>query len=134
MRAVLDTSVLISGGVRLDSGFSLAVASLSYAELQFGAAKPGLPPLESARRRARLQQLMATFGQGLPFDDQAATSYGILSALVVTSGQQVRRRQLDLLLAAVAHAHQAALVTENGSDFITLRGALPVMKPTGDLW
>jgi predicted nucleic acid-binding protein len=63
MRAVLDTSVLIDGDFGLDDDFELAVASVSFAELRFGANRPGLDPAERAVRKQRLARLEGLFAR-----------------------------------------------------------------------
>ena len=125
MRAFLDTSVLIAGDYGLGAGFELAVTSLSYAELEFGVHMPGLDPVARALRRERIIEVLETFGPGAPFDDRAAQSYGILTECVLRSGRQVRRRVVDLQIAAIAHCHRAALVTLNAED---LRGVERLVK------
>ena len=134
MRALLDTSVLISGNLQLDSTFELAVASLSYAELQFGVSLPHLTAQQRAFRKTQLMRIMQRFGSGLPFDDSAATSYGIITEAVIRANQQVRHRAVDLLIASIAHSQGAALVTENGSDFSCLTMIMGVLKPDGHAW
>jgi predicted nucleic acid-binding protein len=130
----LDTSILLGGQFAIASTFEVAVASLSYAELQFGISKPGLSPQDFMARQTRYQRLREQFGDGLPFDDQASISYGLLASLTLRAGRQLRGRQLDILIAAVAHANQAAIVTANPGDFIALAGAIPVLDPLGDPW
>jgi len=134
VKAVLDTSVLISDSARLHPDDLLTVSSLSYAELEFGATLPSLTTEERAFRRSRLARLKLRFGPGLPFDDQAAVSYGIIAEAVVRANRLVRGRAVDLLIAAIAHANQAALITENGPDFSPLNRLMPVLAPSGDPW
>ncbi|MCL2483513.1 MAG: hypothetical protein FWF43_08905 [Propionibacteriaceae bacterium] len=134
MKALVDTSVLISGNFQLSSTYELAVASLSYAELHFGASLPTLSPSQSAYRRTHVMRLTERFGPGLPFDDQASISYGILTEVVLRANRQVRRRTMDLLIASVAHSQGAALITENGSDFIPLSVVIPILTPDGSPW
>jgi len=134
VKALLDTSVLISDSAQLDDADVLAVASLSYAELEFGATLPSLTTEERALRRSRLARLKLRFGPGLPFDDQAAVSYGIIAEAVVRAHRQVRGRAVDLLIAAIAHANQAALITDNGADFAPLHRLMPILTPAGKPW
>jgi len=134
MLALLDTSVLISGHARLESGYELGVASLSYAELQFGASLPDLSAEQRASRRTRILRLEDRFGPGIPFDDRAAASYGIISEAEVRAHRQVRRRIMDLLIASIAHSNDAALITENGADFAPLSPLLRVLTPDGRAW
>ena len=115
-RAVLDTSVLVAADVPpLDGELAVSVASL--AELHFGALVTDDADVRAERvRRLTLIEHLYT---PLPIDGAVARSYGHLAALVARSGRQPRSRVMDLLIAATAHANDAALVTRNASD---LRG------------
>ena len=115
-RGVLDTSVLIATDVQPLPG-ELAISVISLAELHFGvlAAKN---PDSRAQRLTRLTGLQRRF-EALPVDDAGADSYGRLAARIVDTGRQPRARVMDLLIAATAHAHAAALYTRNPND---LRG------------
>jgi predicted nucleic acid-binding protein len=129
MRVLLDTSVLIAGRFGLDDSHDLAVTSLSYGELNFGASLPGLTAAERSRRLKRILALQQLFGPGLPFDDAAAASYGIITEFVVRSGRSVRGRAVDLLIAAVAHSRDAAVVTLNPNDFRPLGEIMDILSP-----
>ena len=91
-----------------------AVSAVTLAEL---AAGPHLAwtVAESARRQARLQQVEAAFDP-LPFDAAAARSYGQVVAAVAAGGRFRRRRVVDLLIAATAHANGLAVYTRNPDD------------------
>lgn len=65
---------------------------------------------------ARLQRVEATFDP-LPFDAEAARQYGAIAAGVVAVGRKPRRREADLMIAAVAAANQLPLFTTNPDDF-----------------
>jgi predicted nucleic acid-binding protein len=104
------------------------VASLSWAELRSGLSVPGLAPVKRVARQARLDRLQKTFGAGLPFDDQAAQSFGFICELVYAAGRQVRGRAVDLMIAAVAHANSAAVVTANPADLAGLDGLVEVIQ------
>ena len=52
----------------------------------------------------------------LPVDEAVADSDARLAARVVEVGRQPRARVMDLLIAATAHAHGAAVYTRNGED------------------
>ena len=51
-----------------------------------------------------------------------------LAAAVVEARRQPRRRVMDLLIAATAHAHDAGLYTRNASDFAGLEGLVRVIS------
>lgn len=115
---LLDTSVLIdwdNPAVAAALPDEAAVSAITLAEL---AAGPHLAATgaESARRQARLQQVEAAFDP-LPFDVEAARSYGQIIAAVAESDRSHRRRVADMLIAATAHANRLALYTRNPDDF-----------------
>jgi predicted nucleic acid-binding protein len=116
-RAILDTSVIIAGDLAPIPGV-LAISAISVAELQFGVliAKTAAVRAERLRRLSIVQKHF----DALPVDEAVAISYGRLAAAVVESGRQPRRRAMDLLIAATAHAHGARLYTRNIDDFAGL--------------
>lgn len=123
-RAVLDTSVVIADGVAPIPGV-LAISAVTLAELHFGVlvARTGEVRAERLRRLSILQQRF----DALPVDEAVAIGYGRLAAAVVGSGRQPRRRVMDLLIAATAHAHGARLYTRNAEDFAGLEGLVAVV-------
>lgn len=122
-RAILDTSVIIGAEVAPIPGV-LAISAISLAELQFGVlvAKSADVRAERLRRLSVLQQHF----DALPVDEAVAISYGRLAAAVVQAGRQPRRRVMDLLIAATAHAHNATLYTRNPDDFAGLENLINV--------
>ncbi|MFT3968845.1 MAG: type II toxin-antitoxin system VapC family toxin [Micropruina sp.] len=102
----------------------LAISAISLAELQFGVlvAKTAAVRAERLRRLSLLQKHF----DALPVDDAVAISYGRLAATVVAAGRQPRRRAVDLLIAATAHAHGARLYTRNIGDFAGLEHLLDI--------
>lgn len=116
-RAVLDTSVIIGADVAPIRGL-VAISAITLAELQFGVlvAKRADVRAERLRRLSMVQQHF----DALPVDEAVAISYGRLAATVVQAGRQPRRRVMDLLIAATAHAHGARLYTRNPEDFAGL--------------
>lgn len=125
MRAVLDTSVLVAETLS-HPGYEIAVASLSWAELGYGVRKTA-DPAERARRETRISRLRIVLGSGLPFDDAAADAYETVCGLVLANGREVRGRVIDLMIAATAAAHGAAIITRNPNDFAGLDGLVPVI-------
>ena len=102
----------------------LAISAISLAELQFGVLVAKTPAVRAERLR-RLSILQKHF-DALPVDDAVAISYGRLAAAVVEAGRQPRRRAMDLLIAATAHAHGARLYTRNVDDFAGLEHLLDI--------
>ena len=62
-----------------------------------------------------------------PVDEAVAVSYGRLAVAVAAAGRQPRRRVMDLLIAATAHAHGARLYTRNIEDFAGLDELIDVV-------
>jgi len=133
VRVVLDTSVLIATDFDLPEA-QVSVSSLSWAELGFGLHK-ARDPLERANREARLARLRQLFGRGLPFDDAAAEVYTTICGLVLGVGTDPRPRAVDLMIAATAKAHGAAVATRNSKDLLGLEGfvrIIPAVTPQSD--
>ena len=114
MRAVLDTSVLISDEPPADVEAAISVASL--AELHFGVLVASDDD-ERALRTQRLGAIESTF-EALPITPEIAREWGRLAAAVRNRGGQPRRRAMDLAIAATANAHGVPLLTPyNRRDF-----------------
>lgn len=129
MKIHLDTNLLIlqPDWSRLPGReHRLFVSAIAYAEFSEGAVHAD--PAIAARSRIELAQLRSAYGDGLPFGQREADVYRELCALVSASGRSaVRRRRMDLMIAAVAVADGAALATRNMSDFAGLDGVLQVL-------
>lgn len=125
MKALLDTNLLVAEKLS-HPGYDIAVSSLSWAELGYGIRKES-DPAERARREARVTRLRSLLGRGLPFDDSAADAYETVCGLVLARGREVRGRAIDLMIAATAAAHGAAVMTRNPRDFIGLAGYVTVV-------
>lgn len=117
-RGLIDTSVVIDLE-ELDSTdlpVEVAISSLTLAELAAGPHATDDVD-ERARRQDRLQRTEAAFDP-LPFDAEAARSYGRIYAAVSGAGRKARGpRAVDLLIAATAHASSLPLYTRNPGDF-----------------
>lgn len=122
-RGLLDTSVVIAEDVTPIPGV-LAISAVTLAELHFGVLVATSAEVRAERLR-RLSILHRRF-DALPLDEVVAASYGRLAAAVVEAGRQPRRRTMDLLIAATAHAHDAALYTRNPDDFGGLEDLIDV--------
>lgn len=127
MRLLLDTNILIDGRMPTDPGSQAAISVATLAELRFGVLVARSPEVRAARMRVLSQAEGAL--AALPVDDAVASSYALLAAKTVEAGRQPRARAFDLLIAATAHAHGAALVTRNVRDFAGLDGVLDVREP-----
>jgi hypothetical protein len=124
-RGVLDTSLLIATDVTPIPG-ELAISVASLAELQFGVLVAKNAEAR-AGRLARLSAIQRRFDP-LPVDEAVADSYARLAARVVEIGRQPRARVRDLLIAATAHAHGAALYTRNAEDLAGLDDLITVIR------
>ncbi|MDP2110160.1 MAG: type II toxin-antitoxin system VapC family toxin [Thiobacillus sp.] len=93
----------------------IAMCSVVKAELLYGARR-------SQRVEANLQLLKVFFAplQSLPFDDECAEHYGQIHANLLTQGKPIGPN--DTLIAAIARAHDATLVTHNTGEFSRVAG------------
>ena len=127
MRSVLDTSVLISG-IGADLEGELAITSASVAELHFGVLATEDLEIRSLRLR-RLVELLELFDP-LPMDRAVSASFGRLAAAVTRTERSSRRRTMDLVIVATAHAHGARLYTRNPSDLVGLERLVEIVPVT----
>jgi toxin FitB len=125
MRALLDTSVLISGQAPGDVEAAISVASL--AELHFGVLVTDDDD-ERALRTQRLGAIEAAF-QPLPVTAEVAREWGRLAAAVKGRGGKPRRRAVDLAIAATANIHGVPLLTQNTGDFAIIGDLADVRVP-----
>ena len=93
----------------------IALCSVVKAELLSGTRR-------SERIEANLQLLKVFFAplQSLPFDDACAEHYGQIQADLLSRGRPIGPN--DTLIAAIARAHDATLVTQNTSEFSRVAG------------
>ena len=122
-RYMLDTdtvSYALSGvgevGVRLlgKRPSEVTISTLTVAELRFGAER---------RKSKRLHRLIDVFCAGvtvLPFDEAAATRFGVVGAALAARGEPVG--QIDTLIAAHALAENLTLVTNNVRHYSRVPG------------
>ena len=106
------------------------VSAITLAELSVG-------PLitaddeERAARLAHLQQAEADF-DALPFDSDAARTFGRVAASLRRSGRKPAARAYDAMIAAIALAHDLPLYTCNPDDFAGIDGLTVVAIPHPD--
>lgn len=119
---VLDTSTLILVD-RLhpeELPAEPVITAVTLAELSVGplvAVTDG----ERAARQLRLQQAEAAF-EPLPFDAQAARSFGAVAASLRRSGRKTSARAFDAMIAATALANGLPIYTCNPRDFDGIDG------------
>jgi tRNA(fMet)-specific endonuclease VapC len=93
----------------------IALCSIVKAELLFGAR-------HSQKVEANLQLLNQFFAPltNLAFDDRCAEEYGVIRADLSAQGKLIGPN--DLLIAAIAKAHDAVLITHNADEFSRITG------------
>lgn len=122
MRAVLDASVLLGPAPDLPE-MDVAISAITLAQLHEAALKAGAPE-DRAELLRRVAVVERTF-DALPVDDAVAREYGRLAA--IASGARISIP--DLLVAATASVHGAALWTRRAEAFAAVKGALEVHAP-----
>jgi tRNA(fMet)-specific endonuclease VapC len=125
MTYLLDTNVCIAylngrssnvvQRVRDVSRSEIAVCSVVKAELFYGAMRSRNPTRTLAQQRVFLDQFIS-----LPFDDRSAEFYASIRATLETRGTPIGPN--DLLIAAIARAHNLILVTANVREFGRVEG------------
>lgn len=94
---------------------SLRLCSVVKAELYYGALISRQPQANLAKIQAFVQPIIS-----LPFDDAAAEHYGRIKADLAAKGTLIGPN--DLLIAAIALAHNLTLVTHNTREFGRVAG------------
>ena len=126
-RGVLDTSVVV-GHDLVDPALlpdESAIAAVTLAELAAGPHATS-DEQERARRQDRLQWAAATWDP-LPFDTEAARTYGRVFAATKAAGRSSRTRLADLLIASTAAANGLPLYTRNPADLAGLEQIVTVI-------
>lgn len=130
MKVHLDTNLLIQRPQweLLPPGrHELFVSTIAFAEFSEGTAHPD--PQIAARARVDLVRLHEAYGDGLPFAQREADVYRELCAIIAAAGRTAGgRRRVDVMIAAVAVAGNAALATRNPADFAGLETVLQVIS------
>lgn len=100
---------------RASSPFEIALCSVVKAELLYGAHR-------STRVDANLQRLRLFFSPlaSLPFDDRCVETYAMIRTDLAVQGKPIGPN--DLMIAAIARANQATLVTHNKGEFGRVAG------------
>lgn len=119
-RTLLDTSVLISDGLKPDD--EVAISAASIAELHFGVLVA--PTLEERSRRLHRLGALEAMMSPLALDAAVCREWGRLAAIVQARGGKPRRRTIDLMIAATANVHGLPLVTHDVADFAIIEDQL----------
>jgi predicted nucleic acid-binding protein len=132
-RGILDTSTLILLG-RLQETDPLPaeplITAITLAELSVGplvASTDG----ERAARQAHVQQAEADF-EPLPFDADAARSFGRVAAGLRRAGRKPAARAYDAMIAAIAISNDLPLHTCNPRDFTEIEELTVIAVPHPD--
>jgi len=117
-RGILDTSTLILLG-RISDVSSLPdeplITAITLAELSVGPLVAATDA-DRAARQAHLQAAESDF-EPLSFDAAAARAFGAVAASLRRLGRTPAARAYDVMLAAVALAHELPVHTCNARDF-----------------
>lgn len=125
-KVILDTSVLIARHP-LPPDVEAGISTISLAELHFGVLKTE-DLEERAGRAAHLGRVESAFATH-PVDQRVARILGQLQAAIAARGGNPRARTADLVIAATAIAHEAALFTNNYKDFKLIDDLVDVREP-----
>ena len=115
IRILNKESDLLIERVKAQAPKSIRLCSVVKAELVFGARK--------SKKVAPNLQLLTKFFEpftSLPFDDLCAAHYGMIRADLERQGNPIGPN--DLLIAAIAKAHDLVLVTHNAREFVRVAG------------
>ncbi len=125
MRYLLDTntcirylngrSLSIRKQVESKNPQVIVVCAVVKAELFYGSQKSQHPDRNLTKQRKFLDKFVS-----LPFDDQAAEVYGQIRAKLEKAGAPIGPN--DLLIAAIAVAHNVTLVSHNTDEFERVEG------------
>ena len=95
----------------------IALCSVVKAELLFGALRS-----EQKERNHQLLQKLFSPLHSFEFDDNAAEHYAQIRADLTTQGNLIGAN--DMLIAAIARANKATLITHNSGEFSRVQGLL----------
>ena len=126
MKAVIDTSVIVSGDPPPLGGDDLFVTAVTFAELHAGVLLAS-NDADRARRLRRLTKLAALYDP-LPLDAGVAIAYGRINAEVARRNDPRRAGPMDLLIAATALSNGCRLYTRKVGEFQGLEDVLEVVQ------
>ena len=125
MKYLLDTNIIIYarnnrpesvlGKMRQFNPSDLCISSITMAELEYGIANSSRP----SRNRLALSLFLSGIDV-MPFDEKAATEYGIIRKQLSDCGRMIGAN--DLLIAAHAKSLGLTLVTNNTAEFSRING------------
>jgi tRNA(fMet)-specific endonuclease VapC len=115
MRYLNGRSLAIVTRVAATPPDQIALCSVVKGEMWYGARRSSDP----AGNRARQDEFFAQYIT-LPYDDAAADRYSLLRADLAALGRPIGPN--DMMIAAIALAHDLILVTHNTSEFSRVNG------------
>jgi tRNA(fMet)-specific endonuclease VapC len=120
MKYMLDTNICIDIMRRPESPAlkhilthspgDIAISTVTLAELEFGVNKSSNP-----EKNARMLIEACSAFEIVPFDNEAAATYGIIRAQLESKGTPIG--PLDTMIAAAALSRNLTLVTDNTKEF-----------------
>ncbi len=129
---LLDTSVVVDlhRYARLPGALpeEALVSAITLAEI----VQAPLFARDTEERRARerlILDALRAFPDPVPFDIACVSAYRSIATATVAAGRQTRRRTIDLLIAATAHAHGLVLYTRNAADVDHLSSLIEIIVP-----
>lgn len=134
VHGLVDTNILIlrKGIDHAQLPAAMSISAVTLAELSAGPHYADTAG-ERSRRMDLLQRVESEFDP-LPFDTDAARTFGRICAAVLDVGRTPRRRVADLMIAATASSHSLPLYTTNPDDFTGLQDVVDVVavdRPSG---
>ncbi len=132
-RGILDTSTLILLGRLQDTDPLPAeplITAITLAELSVGPLVASTDE-QRAARQAHVQQAEADF-EPLPFDADAARSFGRVAAGLRKAGRKPAARAYDAMIAAIAISNNLPLHTCNPRDFTGIEELTLIAVPHPD--
>lgn len=128
---LLDTSVVVAlhDFARRPDALpdEAAVSAITLAEI----VQAPLFARDDDQRRARERLVLdahRAFPDPIPFGMSCVSAYRSVAAATVAAGRQTRRRTIDLLIAATAHAHGMSLYTRNVTDVDHLMSLIEIVE------
>jgi len=125
MKYMLDTNICVYlikkkpesvlANLRAKMIDGIAISAITLAELEHGVQASAYPE----RNALALHQFLSIV-EILPFDDEAAVEYGIISATLRRQGTPIG--PMDMLIAAHAKANGLVIVTNNVREFERVEG------------
>ena len=126
MKAVMDTSIVVSGDAPSLGDDDLFVTAVTFAQLHAGVLLASNDD-DRARRLRRLTKLAALYDP-LPVDAGVAIAYGRINAEAAPRKRRRRTDPMDLLMAATALSNGCRLYTRKTWEFEGLEAVLEVVR------